>query len=533
VLIDGRAIPSGSTLRADVVVVGAGPAGITIAQELARAGSHVLIVEAAGRTHGRADDDALDGDGSGDTFPLVRSRHRGFGGTSTHWTPGTGLRVRPLDAVDFAARPVRPADAWPFGPAELSSFYDDAYTSIGLVPSNEPARWYGAASPTPLAWPGGPQLAMFQFAPHDCFTGRFDDVRSTALIDVLLHSTVVHLDEATDGGSVRTATIATRDGGRFAATGDVFVLACGGIDNARMLLASRGADGRSIGNAHDNVGRYFMDHISVDTGILEPRPGTDLAASAFREQRSPTGDRFQPMLWLGDRIIEREGIANAAFWVEEIDPHYLSPGVGATRSLRAARHGRPRRGVPRHLAAAVIGAPGLVAYGARRVLGGGKRVVAMRIMTEQVPNRESRVTLSVRRDALGVPRVDVDWRITSADLDVIEAHQEVLGRLLATSGVADLTIRFDRREHASPLMSNYHHLGTTRMHRDPRLGVVDDDTLVHGMSNLYVAGGSVFPTGGYLNPTLTIIALALRTARTIARRRRSIAVTSPTPPPRS
>jgi choline dehydrogenase-like flavoprotein len=522
-LIDGRAVPVHSTLRADVVVIGAGPAGITVAEELAGAGRHVVLVEAAGRHHGRADDDALDGDGSGEPFPLQRSRHRGFGGTSTHWTPATGLRVRPLDTVDFPARPCRPEDAWPFGMEQLAPDYERAYRSIGLDPANDPHRWFGGDSPTPLAWPGGPQLAMYQFAPHDCFTERFDRVHRTALIDLMLGATVCQLEPGSDDDSVHRAVIVTAGGRRFFLAAGVFVLACGGIDNARVLLNSPGRHGCPIGNEHDNVGRYFMDHLSVDTGVIVPTGSIDVASAIFREQRT-AGDRYQAMLWLGDDIIEREGIANAAFWVEDVDPLYRSRGVGAARALRAAINGRPRRHVAAHATRAIRGAPSILAHAVRRVARNGPRDTAMRILTEQLPNRDSQIRLSPRRDALGMPRVDVDWRISGSDLDVIVAHQDLLGRLLADRGVATLTERFDPRSHPSPIMSNYHHLGTTRMHGDPRWGVVDSDGRVHSTSNVYIAGGSVFPTGGYLNPTLTILALAFRTARAIAERWQPITV---------
>lgn len=524
-LIDGHSVPNGLTLRADVVVIGAGPAGITVAEALAGDGRHVLLVESAGRHHGRQDDDALDGDGSGEPFPLQRSRHRGFGGSSTHWTPATGLCVRPLDAIDFAARSCRPADQWPFGHDELEPFYAQAYRSIGVEADGDPGGWLAAGSPTPLSWSGGPQLAAFQFARHDCFTQRFDEVRSHPTIDLLLRTTVCRLVPSPDDTSVDRAEMATTGGRRFSATAEVFVLACGGIDNARVLLASPGRHGCPVGNEHDNVGRYFMDHLSVDTGVIVPLDGTDAPASTFAVRRPPAGGRYQPMLWLGEDIIEREGIPNAAFWIDVIDPLYRSIGVGAARSLRAAVHARPRRALAALTMRTLAGSSDLVAYAARRrTRPDGPGQLAMRIMTEQLPNRDSRIRLSARRDATGMPRVDVDWRISGADLDVIDAHQELLGKLLSDRGVATLEGRFSRDAHPGPIMSNYHHLGTTRMHRDPRYGVVDPDGKVHSTTNVYVVGSSTFPTGGYVNPTLSILALAWRTARCIAERWTPLAV---------
>jgi choline dehydrogenase-like flavoprotein len=514
-LIDGRSVPSGSTLQSDVVVVGSGPAGLTLAQELASHSIKVTLLEAGGKNHNRADNAALDGDGSGAPFPLVRSRRRGFGGTSGHWEPETGLRVRPLDAIDFDARPGRPNDSWPFRPDELAPHYERAHEIIGLRSGYTPDRWFTAGSPTPLAWDGGPQLAMFQFADHDCFVRRYEAIQGSRHIDLVFRAAVGEIVLGGDGSAVERMVVFGEHGRRWDVKAKVFVLACGGIDNARILLASPGRTGAGVGNEFDNVGRYFMDHLSVDTGVIVPR--APISAGVFGHHRNGSG-HYQPMLWLGSDVIAREGLPNAAFWVEERPSRYTSDGVSAARSLRLAIHGRPRQDVGARLAGALKGSGDLVAYSAERLLPRlGRRVLGMRIMTEQLPNRDSRIKLSPRRDALGIPLVDVDWKITSADLDVISEHQAHLARLLDARGVASLASRFDRRQHRLPVMSNYHHLGTTRMHVDARSGVVDPEGRVHSTMNLYAVGGSMFPTGGYLNPTLTIVALALRTADVLRR----------------
>ena len=348
-----------------MVVVGAGPAGITCAEELAAAGVHVVLLEAAGRTHGKSDDDALDGDGSGEPFPLVRSRHRGFGGTSTHWTPATGLRVRPYDRVDFVARAGRPVEAWPVSADALEPYYRRATEMLGLGWGYDAERWYGSSSPTPLAWAGGPQLAMFQFAPHDCFVERFDRVTSNPHIDLVLDATVDRLELAAGGSTVEQISVASRGGNRFVVAAKVVVLACGAIDNARVLLRSPGRDGRGVGNEHDNVGRYFMDHLSVDTGQLVPVDGQHVDPQVFREH-ADGGDRYQPMLWLGDEIVEREELPNAAFWIDELDPLYLSAGVSAARSLRGSMHGRPRRLRTADVTRLLRHSPDVVQFGARK-----------------------------------------------------------------------------------------------------------------------------------------------------------------------
>lgn len=502
------------TRRADVVVIGAGPAGITLAEELASHGLHVMLIEAAGRSQRRRDTQALTGESSGEPFPLVRSRRRGFGGTSTHWTRETGLRVRPLDDIDFASRPCRPNDSWPFGPSTLETYYERALRVIGLEPVDEPDRAPLRDGLTALTWSDGPEIATFQFADNDVFVSRFNGVCRNSKVELVLHASVVKLEG--DGQSVQRAAIASPGGRSSFAVAPLFVLACGGIDNARILLMSPGRDGRALGNEHDHVGRYFMDHLSLDTGIIVPNDKHELAVSGFSHQRVGR-TRRQQMLWLGSDIIVREGIPNAAFWIDEIDPLYLSPGVSAARSLRAALNAVPRRDIRTHVRNTATGIPQIGAYRVRQVLRRGSRVLGMRIVTEQLPDRNSRIRLSDRRDALGIPLVDVDWRVSAADLDVVVAHQQLLAKLLDDRGVATIADPYDRCGHSSPIMSNAHHMGSTRMHVLGRHGVVDPDGRVHSTSNLYVIGSSVFPTGGYVNPTLTIIALALKTADVIVR----------------
>ena len=517
-LIDGRLVPHGGTLRAAVAVIGAGPAGISITEELAANGVNVLLLEAGGRHHAAADDDALQGVGAGVPFPQVASRRRGFGGTSGHWAPTTGLRIRPLDSLDLTARPGAGEQSWPIIGSELARYYERAHSTLGMVDGYSPSRWGLDDGATPLVWSGGPQLAMFQFAPHDVFTSRFETLAGNPHVDVTLHSCVREVRLADDGNTVSSLAVVCPGGNEFVVEATVFVLAAGGIDNARLLLASPGRTGRGLGNEHDNVGRYFMDHLSVDTGTIVPADGRTIDVSVFAEQRGGSDER-QAMLWLGPEIIEREGLANAAFWVNDMDAGYLSPGVGAARSLRLAINSTPRTDIARHVLASGRGGLDLIAFGGRKLLRRPprRRAVALRAMTEQLPNRDSRITLTDDRDALGLRRIKLDWRVTDDDLATVRRHQDVLAKLLEERGVGTVADRFVPDAHPSPVMSNYHHIGSTRMHVDPQAGVVDADSRVHGTANLLVAGSSVFPTGGYLNPTLTIVALAIRVADTVRR----------------
>ena len=354
VLIDGRLVPAGGVLRSDVAIVGAGPAGLTVAKELAgarhrrapargrRSAPHACGRRRAPRARARVE-----------PFPLVRSRRRGFGGTSGHWGPETGLRIRPLDDIDFAGpRPPAPSMAG------RSARRARVRTTHGPTPGDRDGR-----RTTPRARvvagrhrrrrrsPAGPSWRCSGSPPHDTFTHRFDD----ADVDAVPRRRAA-LDGARRSRPAQTAhghLAARRLPGRqpvhgrgresFGARGRRH------RQRARAAVLSPGRPARGIGNEHDNVGRYFMDHLSVDTRDHSSRTRLDVdLRSDGSWADGPESDRHQPMLWLGPEIIERENLLNAAFWLNEVDPGYLSPGVGAARSLRTAWHATPRARPRRH-----------------------------------------------------------------------------------------------------------------------------------------------------------------------------------------
>jgi choline dehydrogenase-like flavoprotein len=140
------------------------------------------------------------------------------------------------------------------------------------------------------------------------------------------------------------------------------------------------------------------------------------------------------------------------------------------------------------------------------------KLYSLENMSEQVPNPDSRITLSSDKDRLGLNRVRLDWRLSPIDIESAIRTQEILDQEFRHAGLGRLFSRLKDETPPMRISGGWHHMGTTRMHVDPKKGVVDENSRIHGMSNLYVAGPSVFPTGGYANPSLTIVALAVRLA---------------------
>lgn len=140
--------------------------------------------------------------------------------------------------------------------------------------------------------------------------------------------------------------------------------------------------------------------------------------------------------------------------------------------------------------------------------------IRVNITFEPRPDPASRVRLGSRRDALGQPQVQLEWRVDPTQKRDLRRIAASMGAAFARAGVGRMKLTLDADDSGwrQPPRGSWHQLGCTRMSTDPTRGVVDPDCRVHSFANLHLASGSVFPTVGYANPTLSIVALAIRLA---------------------
>jgi choline dehydrogenase-like flavoprotein len=527
VFTDARSIAADSTLQADICIVGAGIAGISIAREFIGRSESVVLLEGGGleftkslrdlptvvRRHTLGEQALASGLNAGQPYyPLRFTRARAFGGSSRAWHEQRGLHAHPLDAVDFETRDGLPEHGWPIDRAQLDRFYERAQQMCGLGPFAYDAKTWevqGYGAPLPL----DPELVtsvIFQFGKHSRFDRYEDDFARADNVNLVLHASAVHLVDR--GGRVDRVDCATLSGNRFGVHARTFVLAAGAIETARLLLVSRDSQPAGIGNNGDLVGRYFMEHPDAAVGYLIPDPELDRSAfRLYQHQRAGEDLMVEAMFRLSDSALRTERLLNA---VLRLRPTYLSGMTAAVRSAQVVRrsvhHGVATPGLARHALRTILGAPQILRHYATWRSGRPPEVFGIDVMAEQAPTMSSRVRLSRRRDRLGVPMTILDWRLTSIDWDSIRRTVEIFGDAVREAGAGTVISSLGVGKPA--IFGNWHHLGTTRMHHDPARGVVDENCRVHEMTNLYIAGGSVFPTGGYANPSLTIVALSLRLA---------------------
>jgi choline dehydrogenase-like flavoprotein len=558
-MIDARTVADAASIEADLCVVGAGAAGITLARAFANAPFRTVVLESGGMELESDTQRLNEGESVGlDYFPLVGARLRYFGGTTNHW----GGTCRPFDAPDFAGMPGVANTTWPISLADVEPHYDEAAAIVQLSDSGwTTEEWAERSRFEPL--PIHPatfetRVAKIVDVNQRSFNRLYADaVEAAPSVTTYLHANVVEIALTDDLASVSELVVATPDR-RFTVRAQRYVLAAGGIENARILLASNRQQPDGVGNGNGLVGRYFIEHPRFIGGVIE---GFDPRMSAsFYQPHQVDGTRILGYLALARAAREAEELVDVQMRLDAIlsGPHeraQRSQDVAALRSLLDRARGQgsggdmweeasravddltsirrilvPGAGVPipqpelmRILADAspaeldalvpeFFGDIAVFGYGS---LTGGAPVETIELSTrlDPVPNPDSRVTLGSERDAFGMPQVQLDWQLTERDRQSAERALEILGQELGRTGMGRLQVRLPPGDGwPDDLEGGYHHMGTTRMSADEHTGVVDADCRVHGVSNLYVAGSSVFTTGGSATPTMTLIALALRLA---------------------
>lgn len=516
-LSDATEVANDQQIETDLCIVGAGPAGISVAREFLGSGVRVCLLESGGRDVERRAQRLNRGQSVGySTYLLHRSRVRAFGGTSRHWPLEDGWAARPLDPIDFEARPGIRYSGWPFDRAHLESYYVQAQSVCQLGPFTYDPDYWADAKRTPCLplRTTSVETTLFQRG-SATFEGYYEELVRSSNVTLFLHAQVTDLAIDEDPGWVDRVEARRDDGSRFFVRARLIVLAAGGIENARLLLLNNRVHRRGLGNGHDLVGRFFAERLSARTGyVVMAKP--DLAQqTGFYDVHTMRGTRVMGALRVVDAVQQEQQLLNCAFFLLLRSAAMTTEAVRSLATLAKGfgRRPRPER-VLGHLHNVAAGLADLGVFGWEQVrrTGNTARVLVLRVQAEQAPNPDSRVTLGTRRDAFGFPVARLDWRLAESDRASIRASQEVVDAALRAVGLGHVEFMLGDEHPRALFEGNYHHLGTTRMHIDPKHGVVDADCRVHGIRNLYITGSSVFPTFGCSNPTLTLVALALRLA---------------------
>ena len=505
--IDARSVPTGTTIETEVCIVGAGAAGITLGREFINSGFRVAIFESGDVDFQEATQDLYAGENIGRRYfnpKDVGLRLRYFGGSTNHWGGWCALP----DPLDFEAREGVQYSGWPFSRKYLDPWYRRAQDVVQLGPFDyTPAGWGIAPADIPPPF-HGPHFVcqVLQVSPPTRFGPDYGPVlREAPRLTVYMNANALRFETSESNGEVQYLSVGAFPDHRLKVRARIYVMAVGGIENARLLLLSGKSGVNGLGNNHDLVGRFFMTHIEYPGGfILLADPYSDFKFHSGEEgkpfSRSGLVRYFVPYMCLSEDTRRKLDLPNLRIM-------FSRPMMG----------GGDRRGQ--------------VLEGFRSVMLDVDRVtssvvrkaqfetlpfdaVTVSCTSEQMPNPESRIGLGPATDAFGSRTVTVNWQPTAIDKRGMAAAHRLLGTEIGRAGFGRFWSSVDNDDVTWPrrMYGDQHNIGTTRMHHDPASGVVDENCRVHGVGNLYVAGSSVFPTEGIANPTLTIVALALRLA---------------------
>jgi choline dehydrogenase-like flavoprotein len=500
--IDARQLDDNSVIEGDVCIIGAGAAGISIALEWMNTSFKVILLEGGGFEYDDKVQELYRGKTTGQRYyPLKSSRLHYFGGTTGHW--GGGCSV--FDPISFQKRDWVDYSGWPFTDKDLVPFYKRAHVNLDLGIYEFNLNYWQKKNPELIPLLPNEDVfwnKLWRYSPPTRFGEKYKDTIVNAKnIHLYTYANVVDIQANENVSLINEVTVKNYARKKHKVKARYFILACCSIQNARLLLAANKQSPKGLGNDNDLVGRYFMEHAEVKAAELwlnelnalklymrtPPNIKTELAMTATKqaEYRILNGIvSFTPL------TLARKIPPMIESWTKD-DPREAMEYERIVYTI---------------------------ASGSRisRFFDSNKdKAYELIVRMEQSPNPLSRVTLDTEKDELGVPRAILNWAFTSLEKKSLRKIFEVLGQQVGLAGIGRIRLKEelqDERDESMPSSTSggWHHMGTTRMNEDPKQGVVDANCKIHGIDNLFAAGSSCYPTGGAVNPTLTLVALSLR-----------------------
>ena len=488
-------------IEGDICIVGAGAAGLSIALQWINSPHKVILLEGGGFSYEDEIQELYKGPNVGRPYyPLKSSRLHYFGGTTGHW----GGMCATMDEIDFTVRSWVPNSGWPIKRADLDPFYERAQPILELGPYEYGLTYWQKQYETLVSLPLDENVVynkMWQFSPPTRFGKKYrDQVVNAPNLTLYTYANVVDIKAFDHLKAVQEVVVKNLAGKTHKVRARYFILACNGIQNPRLLLASNSQFSKGLGNEHDNVGRYFMEHLEIksaelwlnsskkmDLYLLGGRPRAELAITAEAQKQYELLNGTASFLPLN---LARDIRPNIETWSSN-DPR------ASEEQLHDAHNKAYKKKWMKRLTTDLYASYELFTR------------------MEQFPNPDSRVTLDSEKDALGMPRAKLNWVLTAQEKRSLRKIYEIIGKQLGLHGAGRVRLMEYLRDENDDRWPDFtgggwHHMGCTRMHDDPQKGVVDPNCRVYSMENLFIAGDSCFPTGGAINPTLTIVALSLR-----------------------
>ncbi|MFK7921340.1 MAG: GMC oxidoreductase [Bacteroidia bacterium] len=546
-LKDGSIYSQTQTFKTNICIIGAGAAGISIALRLLNTDNNIILLESGGISHNNYGESLNKGfvAHKGNHEPLEKYRRRTIGGTTSAW----GGRCIPFDQIDFEQRDYVPFSGWPFGRQELDAYYHEANTICEAGSFNYRSNDVFPEKQSEIIPGFDTDLltsdALERWSPPTHFGKRYlTELTEAQNLDLLYNLTCNHIQLTENGQHIKSVQVKGPNGVAHTIEADQFILAGGCIENTRMLLASNDVHPNGIGNHYDALGRYYMAHLwGITTKVKLNKKALEGYIHNF--ERDKNGVYIRRRFALSEKAQKELGVLNVVgffFRPEVADADHNDPIMSIIHLMKEGPStllkSKWDSNSIKHLNNVMKGFPRVVS---QIIEISRQRKKDRRLpyvitpknaaeqhfyyQSEQAPNPSSRISLHpTEKDKTGLPRAAVNLQFKDIDLQTVKVFHQQMSERFKSQGLGEFDYNEAEIEKNYNMMaedfdSGSHHLGSTRISEDPRMGVIDKDCKVHGVSNLYVAGASVFPTGSHANPTLTIVALALRLADNLLKKK--------------
>ncbi len=500
--IDARQLDNQSLIEGDICIIGAGAAGISIALDWENTAYKVILLEGGGFDYDDRVQELYNGKLTGHPYyPMKASRLHYFGGSTGHW----GGMCATFDEIDFVKRDWVENSGWPIKMNDIAAFYPKAHDILDLGPYEWDVKYWEKQNKSFNRLPLDENVIwskMWHFSPPTRFGNKYKDAIVNAKnIHLYTYANAVDINVTDNISAVKKVTVKNYAGKEHTVKAKYFILACCSLQNTRLLLASNKQAASGLGNDNDLVGRYFMEHCELKTGELWLNNSDPLllykmdAATRVRAELAISPQKQEELQVLNGSVslmpldLAKNTIPSVKLWSND-DPRKSLDTFHKYNNLDK-----------RNFIQRMFSKDSSQAYG-------------LYTRTEQLPNPASRVVLSNEKDELGVPRANLNWALSAIDKKTVLTINTLLGQQVGAAGIGRVKLAdflLDQDEQLPDYTSGgWHHIGTTRMSDNPKQGVVDSNCKIFGIDNLFIAGSSCFPTGGAINPTLTLVAISLR-----------------------
>jgi len=486
-------------IHTELCIVGSGASGITIAREFLNTTVKVLLIESGDLNYSVENQSMYEGENLG--HPRVdfdKCRLRYFGGTTNHW----GGWSAPYNEIDFETRDWVDYSGWPLKYSELVNFYERATKVCKLddlvynksVTNNIPIEQSIL------------NYRLFKINPLRFSDEYFEELRKSKNIIILFNANLTNIQINGNADHIKHLDISTLSDTHVKVKSNAYVLSCGGIETPRLLLLSNYVMNTGVGNQFDQVGRYFMDHPPMDNPPPVVKCG-QLITNNFSKIKETFSIYYYdnlgylPGFHLNENYQRRNRLLNSYMWFNFNipDPYVYGFENSHIKNEDVSSYLRNFKSIYYH-----------------DLTKQEFSLVDLVCQFEQLANPDNRIILNSDKDALGLNRVSINWNLSEVEKATVLEMTKLVASVLSTLNLGRVRIEewlLDKSNNwPLDLQGAWHHIGTTRMSENPKTGVVDKNCRVHGIDNLYISGCSVFPTSGYVNPTLTIVALSIRLA---------------------